>query len=306
MRAGQGEPFPDGLLQHGQADLGRNGLAQRIGRLQGQLKPLARPNRPFRAAGPFPRQVDIKIALDGQRRAGLVETPVCPRIALLVGLVGHDRNGQLEVGRQLGSHRNRQRVLPGPQLHEPVAENPRRLERDQSQRGPPAPVDDHIGRLAHLAGEAVGENPQTRRVFVRRNLDFGLPGDAMIELVRPLGAEHVAPAGLQREARAPDAAGLVSRHVDRPDQALALDAGNRGPLENLQCQLDAHRLPFGRERLRPDLEQFTGKEHRSRGRKPDGVSLRGELDVYAGLEIPLRQLGLQRDPLGLVELARRE
>ena len=48
--------------------------------------------------------------------------------------IGHHRNGQLEVWRQLGRHGNRQLILTGLQFDEPIVQHLGPLKRDQPKR----------------------------------------------------------------------------------------------------------------------------------------------------------------------------
>ena len=121
----------------------------------------------------------MKLAGNIERAAGLVEAHGRPlpdlavkrsggrgRRAFRVADVGHHRDRQIEVRRQLGRHGNRQFVDAGLQLDQPVAEHPRALESHQRQRGRFAPMNLHRRPVAHLVTVGVGQDPQPHLVLI--------------------------------------------------------------------------------------------------------------------------------------------
>ena len=103
----------------------------------------------------------------------------------------HDGDRQSEVGRELRFERDFQRVGPGVELDQPVAENLGPLESDQRQRRFFAPVKLNLCSVAQLVMVFLGENSQADGVVIAGDDDRLLTAHTVAEAVGRRRADDV-------------------------------------------------------------------------------------------------------------------
>ena len=281
------------LFDHGQTHFGRDRLALRVGRGDGNLHFIAGMQRTFLLVGPGLGDAHAQVALHAKPTLRDVKTAhndlglfLCR--GLLVANVRHHGHRQLEVRRQLGGHRDGQLVGALLQRDEFVLEHPGALIGHQRQGRLLSPVKLHGGRVADLEGVLVGQNPQPHVVAVVRNTDDVLTGDRVFEAVTALGAENVASAFFQPQGDAAPARFFVGGDFMVFDQPLANLAGHAGPLQHLERELFADRLAFGAGARHRDIERLAADIDRPRGSHENRITLRRKEKVHAGGQVPLR------------------